>query len=99
MKSKKADLPSWAFFSNHGHTIVLIARNGLQTMREMAAQVGVTERAMIRIISDLERDNYIKKIKIGRNNSYRVNKNGKFRHPIEHPFLISAVLDVLTAES
>ena len=44
---------SWTFLTNHTHVLVCIARDPAVTMREVAEFVGITERAVQRIVRDL----------------------------------------------
>jgi predicted transcriptional regulator len=73
----------WTFISNHGHVILFLSRNPDATVREISSQVGITERAVLKIIADLSQDEYVEIIKIGRNNTYRINSNKTLRHPLE----------------
>lgn len=51
-------------------------------LREVALEVGITERAVQRIIADLEASEIIEREKIGRRNRYRIRMDQPFRHPI-----------------
>ncbi|MFH1481788.1 MAG: winged helix-turn-helix domain-containing protein [Pseudomonadota bacterium] len=72
----------WNFISNHGLILVYIARHPRSTAREIASAVKVTEWTVHKIISELEKDGYVKRKKEGRNNAYHVNKNNTLRHNI-----------------
>lgn len=52
-------------------------------LRDVAAQVGITERAVQRIIVDLESEGFIEREKIGRRNQYKIRADRNLRHPIE----------------
>ena len=52
-------------------------------LREIAQTVGITERATQKIISDLEKEGFIKIKKEGRNNCYKVMGKKRLRHEIE----------------
>jgi hypothetical protein len=86
----------WTFLTNHSHVLVLLARDPTMILRSVAAQVGITERAVQRIIADLERDHYIQRERVGRQNRYRVQTNQPLRHPIEAHRTIGDVLNLLT---
>lgn len=73
----------WTFLSNHAHVLILLARNPSMVLREVAMLVGITERAVQRIIADLEAESFIEREKVGRQNHYRVLGNKSLRHPIE----------------
>jgi DNA-binding Lrp family transcriptional regulator len=62
----------WTFVTNHALVLAAIAKNKGLTAREIGDNVGVTERTAHKIISDLEKDGYITKIKVGVKNIYRI---------------------------
>lgn len=74
---------TWTFLSNHGHVLVCIARDPNVRVREIAQAVGVTERAVQRILSELEEAGVIDRARQGRRTRYRVNESLPLRHPIE----------------
>ena len=63
--------------------------------RDIAEQVGITERAAQRILSDLLSEGYITKTKNGRRNRYTVNREGHLRHPIFRELEIGPLIDIL----
>ncbi len=74
---------NWTFFSNHGHVYFILALENDVVVREIASKVGLTERAVLTIIQDLEDAGYIKREKIGRTNKYIVEADKTLRHPLE----------------
>src|SRR4051812_21587341 len=46
--------PAWMFLTNHAHVLLLIAQDPEIRLRDVAEQVGITERAVQRIVADLE---------------------------------------------
>jgi DNA-binding MarR family transcriptional regulator len=85
-------LLGWTFLSNHSHVIICLSRDPEIRVREIALAVGITERAVIRIITDLERAQYIKKERLGRRNRYTVLEDKFLRHPLESHHSIRAIL-------
>jgi hypothetical protein len=73
----------WTFLSNHGHVLLCIARDPGVTLREVADRVGITERAVQRIVADLEEGRYIERTRTGRRNHYEVHLDLPLRHPVE----------------
>ena len=73
----------WTFLTNHSHVLILLSQNTSIVLREVAARVGITERAVQRIIADLEEAGFIEREKVGRQNRYRIRTNRPLRHPIE----------------
>jgi predicted HTH transcriptional regulator len=86
---------SWTFFTNHSHVVFLLARYPDITLRDIASKVGITERAVQRIIEDLVEDDYVVRHKIGRNNTYKVNLRKQLRHPGEAHCMLQDVFRAL----
>lgn len=91
--------PSWTFLTNHAHVLLAISAESQIRIRDIAAQVGITERAAHRIVSDLEVAGYLKVSKIGRRNEYSVIRNLPLRHPAERHHRIGELLKVLAHDS
>ena len=49
----KANGPGWVFLSNHAHMLLCIANEPEARLREVAYQVGITERVVQQIVADL----------------------------------------------
>lgn len=75
--------PGFTFLTNHSHVLLLIAANPEMRMREIAASVGITERAVQRIIDELSASGYLQVTKDGRRNRYQVMTEKPLRHPVE----------------
>lgn len=85
----------WTFLSNHGHVLLQLAGGTDQTMREIAGQVGITERAVQIIVGDLSRDGYITVERVGRRNRYHVATYLPLRHPAEQNATVGDLVDLL----
>lgn len=90
--------PHWTFLTNHTHVLVLLSRNPSIVLREVAVQVKITERAVQRIIADLESGGFIEREKIGRQNHYRIRANQPLRHVIESHRTIGDLLALINSE-
>lgn len=73
----------WTVFTNHGHVLILLAQDPALVLREVASRVGITERAVQRIIADLEEAEFLQRERVGRQNHYRIRTSQALRHPIE----------------
>ncbi len=73
----------WTFLSNHAHVLICIAQEPDVRLREVAARVGITERAVQRIVADLEEGGYLSHNRKGRRNHYELHADRPFRHPID----------------
>jgi DNA-binding MarR family transcriptional regulator len=85
---------AWTFLSNHGHVLVQISRDPDVRIRDIADEVGITERRAHMILGDLEAAGYITITKVGRRSHYRINRGRKFRHPAEAAKPIGALLEI-----
>lgn len=86
----------WTFLSNHTHVLVCLASDGDQTLREVAARVGVTERAVQRIVAELEQAGVLRRTRDGRRNTYSIDANVPLRHPLESHCRIGDLLELVT---
>ncbi len=89
----------WTFLSNYAHVLVSIARNPHATLREMAEHVGVTERAVHRIVGELEAAGVITRVREGRRNHYGLDPTVPMRHPLEADRTVGDLLVALLSES
>ena len=62
----------WGFLTNHAQALLCIARDPGVRLREIAATVGITERAAFGIVTDLVQAGYVLKDRDGRRNRYRI---------------------------
>ena len=85
----------WTFITNHGLVLSYISHNPKSTAREIASNIGVTERTTHKIISDLETEGYIERRRTGRRNVYRVDPELPLRHHTKQDIIVSDLLDAL----
>lgn len=85
----------WTFLTNHTHVIVCLAREPELRIRDLAAKIGITERAVQRILAELETSGAITKFREGRRNRYSVNLGYRLRHPLESDCDLAHLLKVL----
>ena len=91
----EADATHWTFLSNHTHVLVCLAANPDQVLRDVAAQVGITERAVQRIVGELEAGGVLRRERDGRRNRYHLELGVPLRHPLEQHCRIGDVLDLV----
>jgi hypothetical protein len=72
----------WTFFTHHAHVLLSLARDPTLRLRDIAAIVGVTERATATLVSELVHAGYLQRFKDGRRNRYRVDLSGGLRHDL-----------------
>uniref|UniRef100_A0AAU2VEE1 MarR family transcriptional regulator n=1 Tax=Streptomyces sp. NBC_00003 TaxID=2903608 RepID=A0AAU2VEE1_9ACTN len=85
----------WTFLTNHARVMVAIADNPCARIRDIAAYCRLTERAVQRIITDLETDGYLSHTRNGRSNAYRIQPDTPLRHPAEEGLSVATLLSVL----
>ena len=85
----------WTFLSNHGHVLICLARDPEARLRDVALAVGITERAVQKIVSDLEEAGVVERVRDGRRNRYLLFLDKPLRHPIEAHRSIGALLTTI----
>ncbi|MFT5524388.1 MAG: DNA-binding MarR family transcriptional regulator [Pirellulaceae bacterium] len=88
----------WTFLTNHAHVLTVLHADPQKVLREVAIEVGITERAVQKIIQDLEEGGFIERERVGRQNRYRILKGESLRHPIEAHCKIGDLLKLITGE-
>ena len=97
--STTATPPSdFAFVTNHGKTLLLIAHDQRIRMRDIADRLHITERATQRIVADLARAGYLERERDGRRNIYSVRTDIPLGLPIQRDIDIGSLLSILVAE-
>lgn len=86
---------TWVFLTNHAHVLLCVARDRDSRTRDIAEQVGITERAAQRIVAELIAEGYLDRTKVGRRNHYEINRQGHLRSGAFRDLEIGPLLDVL----
>jgi len=92
----RRDAAPWTFLTNHTHVLFCIERDPEVRMRDVATAVGVTERAVQRIVLELEEAGYLVRRREGRRNRYEIRSKKPLRHEIEQHCDVADLLAVLT---
>jgi DNA-binding IscR family transcriptional regulator len=87
----------WTYLTNHAHVLILVARDASSTMRAVAEAVGITERAVQRIVGELEEAGVLKRTRKGRRNVYAINAALTLRHPLESHCTVADLLALVNA--
>lgn len=82
-ETPSSDAHRWTFLTNHAHVLILLSQEPNLVLREVAQRIGITERAVQRLVADMEEDGILEREKIGRKNQYRIRSKKPLRHPIE----------------
>jgi DNA-binding MarR family transcriptional regulator len=73
--------PSWTFLTNHGHVLLAVAADPDSRVEDVARRVGISTRAALSILRDLEAEGYLVRSRRGRRTHYEVLPHRPFRHP------------------
>jgi hypothetical protein len=85
----------WTFLTNHAHVLYCISRDPEMRLRDIAARVGITERAAQGIVRDLVDTGYATRTRVGRRNVYALKLDRPLRHPLERDRQIGDLLEIL----
>lgn len=85
----------WTFLTNHAHVLFCLAEDPEVRLRDVADRVGITERAVQRIVTDLEEEGFVSRSRVGRRNLYEVHPEKPLRHPIEAHRDVKALLSLI----
>jgi predicted ArsR family transcriptional regulator len=89
----------WTFLTNHAHVLRAIATDPDVRVRDLAPAVGITERAALRILHDLEASGHIERERVGRRTHYRLRLDQAMRHPMERGLPVAALLHALDPDA
>ncbi len=89
---KENERPTWTFLTNHAHVLVCLTEDQHARIRDIAARVGITERGVQRIITELEEGGYLTHVRDGRRNVYRIDADQRLRHPLERHNTVASLL-------
>lgn len=90
---------TWTFLSNHAHVLVCLARDPDTRLRDVAELVGITERAVFKIVGELEDSGVITRRREGRRNHYEIDTTRGLRHPLERDRQVGSLLELLVEPS
>ena len=85
----------WTFLSNHGYVLACLARDPGVRLRDVALMVGITERAVQKIVADLEAAGILTRVRQGRRNHYELFRGRPLRHALGSHQTVGALLDLV----
>ena len=88
--------PSWTFLTNHARVLLCLADEPDLRLREIAGRIGITERAVQRIVTDLEDAGIVTRTREGRRNHYAVNPEARLRHSSDAHITVGELLGLLS---
>ena len=90
---------SWKFITNHGSVLIIVSQRPKITARELSQLLGITERAVLRIVAELDDASYITRSREGRANYYTVNHDLPLPRPILKDVAVGDLLNILKTRS
>jgi hypothetical protein len=97
--AKREGSPKWNFLSNHAFVVICIAQDSEVRLRDVAAKVGITERAVQRIIADLEAGGFLSRNREGRRNRYDLHPEVRLNHPMGEKGSLADILSLFSKRS
>jgi hypothetical protein len=85
----------WRFLTNHALVLECIAGAPTVRLRDIAASVGITERAAASIVGDLADAGYLTRTRVGRRNEYIVHDELPLRHPLHRHHTVAELIAFL----
>jgi DNA-binding MarR family transcriptional regulator len=98
-QQRSAGATGWDFLTNHAHVLTCVADDPGIRLRDIAAAVGITERAAHKILSDLVEEGYVLRQREGRRNRYQVVPELPLRHPLVQGRAVGDLLEVLLSSA
>jgi DNA-binding MarR family transcriptional regulator len=86
---------AWTLITNHGAVLLVIAENPDRRVREIAEQVGITQRTAQMILADLVDAGYVRRFRVGRRNHYSIDPGKPLRHQVVRMVRVADLLAVL----
>ena len=88
--------PPWSFLTNHAKVLLCVAQDPQMRLREVGDVVGITDRAVHRIVVELEAAGYLTRGRDGRRNRYEVARGLPLPDRVARHQKVGDLLRVLT---
>lgn len=96
-KSKtQATATTWTFLTNYTHVLVVLSRDPTARIRDIAEEVGITQRAVQRILAELIDEDVLRVTKQGRRNEYKINRRKRLKHALEAGKSVGDLLNLVS---
>lgn len=89
----------WSFLTNYAQVLLCVAREPDMRLREIGDEVGITERAVHRILGELEAAGYLSRERDGRRNRYTVARDRPLPDRLAHHQNVDDLLRLLIETS
>ncbi len=92
--TKNGSHTGWTFLTHHAHVLICLAHDPDLRLRDVAERVGITERAVQKIVHELEEAKVLTIQRVGRRNAYKIHQSRKLRHPVEGKGRVADLLEL-----
>lgn len=86
---------AWNFLSNHARVLASLSDDAEIRLRDVADQVGITERAAQSIVADLAGAGFVTRTRVGRRNRYEVHRDAMIEEG-DRRLTVADLLDALS---
>lgn len=90
---------NWTFLTNHSHVLLCLAKDPYMRIRDLSSAIGITERAVQRILAELDEGDFIDITKDGRRNIYKLKADKSLKHPVESHKKVQDLINLIYQES
>jgi DNA-binding Lrp family transcriptional regulator len=95
----RPEVPRWTFLTHHAQVLLVVAADHTTRVADIATRVGISERATLTILADLEESGYLTRERVGRRPHYRVTHHRPLRHPEHRGHDIDELIAVLRPQA
>ena len=88
-------MANWSFLTNHARVLMCIANDPGARLRDIAAELGITERSAYGIVTELAEAGYVVKQKDGRRNRYQIQAHLPLPEPTSRERTVGEILALL----
>ena len=89
----------WTFLTNHAHVLLTVAGDPDIRVQHIADAVGISSRAALLILEDLEEAGYVRRDRVGRRNHYTLDTGRPFRHPATATHDVAELIAIFSADA
>lgn len=89
-------MAGWTFLTHHAHVLLEVSKRPDALLSDIASSVGISTRAAVSILNDLEDLGYVERERRGRRNHYVVHGDRPLRHPTNAAHTVSELVAALS---
>ncbi|RPF26866.1 MarR family transcriptional regulator [Georgenia muralis] len=97
LTARSDERAGWTFLTNHAHVLLAVAAAPDSRVTDVARRVGISSRATVAILNDLEAAGYVHRTRRGRRTHYTVDQGRPFRHPTTAAHAVGELLAIFGA--